>query len=874
MAPFQEVSAYTGAVFTASAYLRTPPGEPWLSGAQASIRVEFLGNGTNVLAAAQSAALSAPDTNWTRFEVITAPAPNGTTRARFVCSLAKPSTSDGVSIVNFDECSLHDPREYLSNTSYEQIYQRPPLGPFPTNWIGSWLGEGGAVAIRPVGETDNVLWQFTGSATNELWSAIRQQVSASPGTAFRASAYLRTPPGEPWVPGSEAYFRILFLNASNTVLASFQSATLAAPTTNWTPIALTTEPAPETTATVRFTTYLRKPETSNGISVVNFDDASLLEVSMPGVRVSTRAVGIEAETNQGSFELRNTGTAPLTWQLAENLPWLTIPIASGTLAPLGTSNISVTVNRSGLVSTNAIKGTVTLQTAITNFPIDIYMDMPSPAPPALPCEARFYGAQLRVRHRLANGALSEPYYYTIKGSCWSPSSIGTVSGPFFRRQEFAKWYVADIQLLRTMNANTVYVFLDFGLESVAFRILDNLYKNGIKAIVTVDENGSANSNVLRQVVTAYRHHPAILAWAIGNEWNINFYHQTFPNVLDSANATEALARQAKALDPNHPVVAIFGDIDIPGLNPLRKADEGTNQPVSTERIVNDLCPSVDAWGLNIYRGASFGHLFAQWKSITGKPMFFSEFGTDSYRISMYDILDGAEDEAMQSAFNHGLWSEISSNLSAVSISGVCVGGTVFEWNDEWWKAREEHGASANAQENLGFYGGHPDGFANEEWFAVLAADRRPRQAYFGFQNDFGTTVAVSDVDADGMPDVWEYQIVDANPGDSVRGVADVSAATDFDGDGASDYAEYLADTNPLNAGSVLRVQQVAKSNLAARIVWTGGSQATQYLERGNAALFGANWTTLMTNRPPTSATNQFLDSASGARQFYRVRITQ
>jgi hypothetical protein len=721
-----------------------------------------------------------------------------------------------------------------------------------------------------------VLWEFTGTASNDWWVAIRQQTNAAAGDAFRASALIRTPPGQPWVDGSQAYLRVLFLNASNTVLESYRSGVLAAPNTNWTRLEVLTGPAPAGTDRVRFTAYLLKPEGSNGQSIVNFDDCSLLSLSLSGARVSSRALGIAAAQTQTSFELRNTGKAPLTWQIVESIPWLSAPAASGTIAPLTATNISVTVSRSGLTNTNAIKGTFTLTTNDKNIPIDVYMDMPAPAPPSSPAEVRFYGRQLRVRDRLPDGTLSEPYHYAIKGSCWSPSSIGTSSDSALRQLEFEKWYVADIQLHRAMNANTVYTFLDFGTGATAFQVLDNLYKNGMKAIVTVDEDGTANSNRLQQIVTAYRNHPAILAWAIGNEWNINFYHQTFSNILDSANATESLARQIKALDTNHPVVAIFGDIDIPGLNPLRKSDENTNQPVSTERIVNDICRSVDFWGLNIYRGSSFGNLFTQWSSITAKPMFFSEFGTDAYHSTFLDVLDGVEDEPLQAAFNRSLWYEIVTNLSALTLSGICVGGTVFEWEDEWWKARPVDGASIDVQENLGYYGGQADGFANEEWFAIVAVDRRVRQSYLYFQSDFATVVPPDDLDRDGLPDVWEYRLIDSNGADAVRHISDVLPDDDFDSDHASNYNEYIADTDPAAAASGLRLTSFTRSNQVVRLQWVGGIKATQYLERSTSLNPGSQWVTILTNNPPTLVTNQFTDSVGGTstNRFYRIRVTR
>jgi hypothetical protein len=48
--PFQDTSAYTGAVFSASAWIRTPTNQPFVAGSKAFIRVDFLGATTNVLA--------------------------------------------------------------------------------------------------------------------------------------------------------------------------------------------------------------------------------------------------------------------------------------------------------------------------------------------------------------------------------------------------------------------------------------------------------------------------------------------------------------------------------------------------------------------------------------------------------------------------------------------------------------------------------------------------------------------------------------------------------------------------------------------------------------------------------------------------------
>ena len=131
---------------------------------------------------------------------------------------------------------------------------------------------------------------------------------------------------------------------------------------------------------------------------------------------------------------------------------------------------------------------------------------------------------------------------------------------------------------------------------------------------------------------------------------------------------------------------------------------------------------VDVWGANVYTGASFGGLFADWAGRSSKPLFLGEYGSDAW-----DSRTNQVNEAMQADIVGSLTAEIHANAS-VNGSGVCLGGMVFEFNDEWWKNSEggwgEHDTSASWTN-----GAYPDPEIQEEWWGIVDIQRNTRQAY-------------------------------------------------------------------------------------------------------------------------------------------------
>jgi sugar lactone lactonase YvrE len=116
---------------------------------------------------------------------------------------------------------------------------------------------------------------------------------------------------------------------------------------------------------------------------------------------------------------------------------------------------------------------------------------------------------------------------------------------------------------------------------------------------------------------------------------------------------------------------------------------------------------------------------------------------------------------------------------------------------------------------------------------------------------------------DGIPDWWRLLYFG-----TVSNL--LSAANlDPDGDGASNWQEYVAGTNPQDPASVLQLFPVANFT----IQWPSVPGKTYALET-STSLFSTNWTVLSTNLPGTGQTMQIQDTNLPAppARFYRVLV--
>ncbi len=124
--------------------------------------------------------------------------------------------------------------------------------------------------------------------------------------------------------------------------------------------------------------------------------------------------------------------------------------------------------------------------------------------------------------------------------------------------------------------------------------------------------------------------------------------------------------------------------------------------------------------------------------------------------------------------------------------------------------------------------------------------------------------AVADTDGDGLPDNWEM---------AYFGNLNQTGSGDFDGDGMSNLAEFLAGTDPTSSASALRITSIVRTNNDLRITWTTAAGKTNALER--SASVGTNYAAIFTATNTAAGTTNFLDAGAATNapaRFYRVRL--
>ncbi len=353
--------------------------------------------------------------------------------------------------------------------------------------------------------------------------------------------------------------------------------------------------------------------------------------------------------------------------------------------------------------------------------------------------------------------------YIVKGMAYSPSKIGQspdegtlddwmladyndngkIDGPydswvdknFNNIQDSDEPVVGDFQLLKEMGCNTIRLYHHASNKE----LLKDLYNRfGIMVIMgdllgaytvgsgaswyegTDYTNSEHRKNMMesaKKMVEEFKDEPYILFWMLGNENNYGVANNAKKNPEAYYSFVNDVAEMIKSIDRDHPVAVSNGD--------LLFLD-----------IFSRLAPSVDIYGSNAYRGKhGFGKssFWQRAKDACDKPVIITEYGCPAYMG--FETKKDAEDA--QAEYLKNSWEDIKYNSAGYPGTGNAIGGMLFEWLDEWWKAYEPNAHDTKRN----WSGPFPDGWNYEEWLGISGQGdgksspflRQLRKAYFTYK---------------------------------------------------------------------------------------------------------------------------------------------
>jgi hypothetical protein len=139
---------------------------------------------------------------------------------------------------------------------------------------------------------------------------------------------------------------------------------------------------------------------------------------------------------------------------------------------------------------------------------------------------------------------------------------------------------------------------------------------------------------------------------------------------------------------------------------------------------------------------------------------------------------------------------------------------------------------------------------------------------------FSMDATSQDVNQDGLPDTWEQQIVAASLATNgpIKSLNDVNPNDDFDGDGLSNFQEYLAGTAPTDAASTFMASQQAPAagQNFAEIRWLSVAGKTYSIYQSTNLANG--FSAVVTNIPATPPMNTYTNLLQDNNAFYILGV--
>ena len=154
--------------------------------------------------------------------------------------------------------------------------------------------------------------------------------------------------------------------------------------------------------------------------------------------------------------------------------------------------------------------------------------------------------------------------------------------------------------------------------------------------------------------------------------------------------------------------------------------------------------------------------------------------------------------------------------------------------------------------------------------AAFADDPANWQAAAPTAGQLNQGALTADTDHDGLPDEWEL----ANGLAPLDATSINGALGDPDGDGMTNWQEYLAGTDPLNSQDVLRFVGVSISNQICLLPFNTHTGRTYTVERLDLLRPTNAWVTFTNVIPGTNGPVTVSDPQAPAGYFYRLKVTR
>ena len=297
-------------------------------------------------------------------------------------------------------------------------------------------------------------------------------------------------------------------------------------------------------------------------------------------------------------------------------------------------------------------------------------------------------------------------------------------------EEMALWQNMGVNAIRTYIGMPpkwiTYIYENFGIYTMINHQFGayGLTLNGVWYPKTKYADPEVRKHLIEESVKMaemYKNTPGLLLFMLGNE---NNYHLTWEGAETDEGIVindQDLAKRAEA----KAMYKLFNDATLA----MKKVDQShpigiCNGDLLYLDIVAEQCTDIDIYGTNMYRGESFVDAFDRVKKEYGKPILFTEFGSDAYNAR-----DNKEDQLMQAHYMVSNWKEIYENAYSLGKAENSLGGFTFQSSDGWFKAGFDERKNADIHDTKASWPSNGygrdqakpgDKNMNEEWFGIAA----------------------------------------------------------------------------------------------------------------------------------------------------------